>query len=448
VAGIPAARVVAVFAKLDTDKTQVGSGYLLDARRVLTARHCTYDKVTGRPASALSITRASDGACAAATVSAASAALDVALLAVADNPPWELKLPGGPVTFGRVDREHTGQLDDCEAVGYPLWQASEAGDYRDLAELHGYIYALEGRERRRLVLREPKLLGAGWARAAIPDPGGAAEAGGVASGQSAWNGLSGAAVFHDGLLLGVVIEHHPRQGSTAVQIRPVDAIVVASDEDAIHLRAALGLTGLDAIRPVGTASLDALVAQVSPEGRLPAVGACDPFEAGVVRTIHDNAGTAPYVARDVDKAALEPALREHRLVVLLGPSAAGKSRTAMQAARTLLPGYLFLQPLPGVALRSAFGRFGDQHVLVWLDDLDRFIDGGPRGLTVGLLGEISVSRPGWKFLATLRTDRRETILAEDDERSRALRQVLGAGTVIGLGRSLSNEERVRAELVP
>jgi len=246
-ARIPVARVVAVIAKLDTGKTQIGSGYLLDATRVLTARHCAFDRETGRPATALSVVRASDGATAADTVSEASPTLDVAVLAFSHDSPWDGELPGGPVTFGKVNREQTGQLNDCEAAGYPLWQGSETGGYRDIAELRGPIRALEGRESQRLVLRDPVLAGVGWKRAGIAVAGAADVA---ADHQSPWGGLSGAAVFHGGLLLGVIIEHHPRQGETALQIRPIEAIEDASDDATARLGRAIGLFVPGAIRRV------------------------------------------------------------------------------------------------------------------------------------------------------------------------------------------------------
>ena len=230
---IPAARIVAVFAELATGKTNVGSGYLLDARHVLTARHCVYDKPT-RPVRALRIRRASDGASAAVIVSHASLALDVALLEVTGDPPWGEDLPGGPVKFGKVDREHTGLLSDCEVAGYPQWQVDESGGHRDIAELHGTIGQLEGKEKQRLVLRDQRL-----------------ERVGGGSGQRVWHGLSGAAVFYEGLLLGVVIEHRPRQGPAAVQIRPIEAIEAATDEETVQLGTALGLAGPDAFRHVG-----------------------------------------------------------------------------------------------------------------------------------------------------------------------------------------------------
>ena len=237
-AGIPAARVVAVIAELDTRKTQVGSGYLVSATHVLTARHCTLDKETLRAATRLSVRRASDGATATAVLSEASP-LDVALLALHPDSSWDAGLPGEPVTFGKVVRDHTALLNKCEAVGYPLWQGSDVGKYRDVAELHGQIRALEGMEEQRLVLRDLGLAGTGRARARVE-----------AAGQSKWGGMSGAAVIYRGRLLGVIIEHHPRQGETALQVRPVDAIAAAADDATRRLGAALGIDRPGALQPV------------------------------------------------------------------------------------------------------------------------------------------------------------------------------------------------------
>ena len=238
-AGIPAARVVAVIAELGSGKWQIGSGYLFDAGHVLTARHCTHDKVTEQPAKALTVVWADGGAPVTVTVSHASPSLDVALLAVEGSAPWDADLPGGPVTFGKVDRDYSGQLDGCEALGYPSWQGDPTGRHRDLAELNGFIRATEGRETKRLLLRDPALKGVGGERAGIARAGTGRI---TADDKSEWSGVSGAAVFYGGLLLGVIIEHHPRQGQTSLQIRPIDAIAVATDHDTVQLASALRLT--------------------------------------------------------------------------------------------------------------------------------------------------------------------------------------------------------------
>ena len=46
-----------------------------------------------------------------------------------------------------------------------------------------------------------------------------------------WGGLSGALVFHAGLALGVVIEHHPRQGAATVQLSAFDKLALYAAAD-------------------------------------------------------------------------------------------------------------------------------------------------------------------------------------------------------------------------
>ena len=231
--GVPSDRVVAIEATLDTGKFQVGSGYLLNNGIVITARHCTADKRTGRPAVSIKVVRRSDGAYGTAQVLAA--ALDVAVLAVPESASWtsvgQLDLP----RFGRVDASYSGELLGCEAVGFPLWQLDPHQRHRHAAELHGSIRATEGAESGLLVMRDPTLWDVG-----IPD--------GVAPDDrlpdSPWGGLSGALVFHSGTGLGVVIEHHPWQGHSALTIMPIQRVATAAargDPDAIKVASTLGL---------------------------------------------------------------------------------------------------------------------------------------------------------------------------------------------------------------
>ena len=83
-----------------------------------------------------------------------------------------------------------------------------------------------------------------------------------------------------------------------------------------------------------------------------------------------------YVPRDGDqalRAALAAAARERRMLLVVGGSAAGKSRSAAEAARTMLANHWLLCPratalpavldLPLADLTSS---------LVWLDDVERY----------------------------------------------------------------------------
>jgi hypothetical protein len=104
--GVPADRVVAVLARLDTGRTQVGSGYLVSARQILTARDCTVDATTGRPARSLRVVRLAGGAPATATL--AAAATDVAVLTVAGDAAWAQTAELEPPRFGRINAGRAG----------------------------------------------------------------------------------------------------------------------------------------------------------------------------------------------------------------------------------------------------------------------------------------------------------------------------------------------------
>ena len=239
--GISFDRVVAVMASLDTGLVQIGSGYLVSERLVLTARHCAADERTGRPAMSLRVGRCSGGPEVPATLVAAGSDLDVAVLAVAENPAWAVPTDLEPTRFGRVDRRRSGELHDCEAIGFPLWQLDPEDQGRNVAELHGTIRATEDFESGFLVMRDPLLndvaVSGTTATEDRPD-------------RSPWGGLSGALVFYQGTALGVVIEHRPWQGSSAITILPVERFA-DGDPDCLAVAAALGLPSADELPQIG-----------------------------------------------------------------------------------------------------------------------------------------------------------------------------------------------------
>lgn len=231
--GIPSERVVAVVASLDTGRVQVGSGYLVARGMVLTAHHCAVDKKTGRAARSLKAVRRSDGRSANAQLSAAS--LDVGVLMLSGHRSWGGRQVDSPV-FGRVDTSHSGELRACEAVGFPLWQFDPRDRHRDAAELHGTIRVTEGTESGVLIIRDPLLGDVAAPKTALDED---------KVPESPWGGLSGALVFHRGLALGVIIEHQPRLGRSALTVRPIARIVQSAcqgDHDAAAVTAALGLS--------------------------------------------------------------------------------------------------------------------------------------------------------------------------------------------------------------
>lgn len=225
-AGIELARAVAVTAITESGETKFGSGYILDATHILTAWHCVSDGDHGEIASQLKVHRAGGGGVAQVKVHAGVRDLDVVLLSVIDGSWWGADLPGGPVAVDRVGRERSQKLEDCEALGFPEWK--RIGNNFDVAQVYGEIRVLEEIGRHRLVMRDQGLHGVA-AQDAKTNP---------------WNGFSGAAVFHDGRLLGMITEQHPSHGDTALQIQPLQAVKDAKAETAQRLMEELKNSGL------------------------------------------------------------------------------------------------------------------------------------------------------------------------------------------------------------
>ena len=449
--GIPRARVVAVVADLPGGREQVGSGYLVGGRLVLTAAHCARDKKTGAVPLGLRVIRASDGAAAEVMDLVADVvttwALGVAVLRLT-TVPWEPDLPG-PV-FARVDRGRSGMLIDCCAMGYPLFQRDPIQRARRTAELHGTIYQTDEAEVGRLLLREPLLTSVAHGE----PPSGT----GDGDGGSPWGGLSGALVFHAGHALGVVVEHHPRQGSAAVQVVAFDFIRewAETDEAARRVADALGLPPLDrlpwaAAQPVEP--LAGLVDVLDPgKGDLPRVRDLDPYRLGTTSSDYgtrDSYGEHdPYVPRtrcDVDirlRAALEPT----RMVLLVGPSKVGKSRTAFEAVRARWTHAYLAAPAPGSLRRLAAHprlQTSSDPLVVWLDDLDRFLTTA-EPLTPAVLTSFS-TRPGpTVVVATLRREARDLLRAATGELVRDTRAVLEGATTIELDSTADDPEEQAA----
>jgi hypothetical protein len=99
------------------------------------------------------VVRASDGAEAQIADLVSDRGLDVAVLQLADDAPWDPDLPA-PV-FARLDQSHSGVLNDCTGIGFPLFQRDPDRRTRHTSEFHGTIYQTDERESGRLLMREP-----------------------------------------------------------------------------------------------------------------------------------------------------------------------------------------------------------------------------------------------------------------------------------------------------
>ena len=419
--GIAVDRVVAVVAELAGGQWQWGSGFLVAGDLVVTAWHCTVDMASKGEALSVSVLRESDGQEFRVVAVTSCRPLDVAVLRLA-GPAWDEQRE--PVRFARVPRERTGELLDCQSVGYPSFQRDGARGQRNLAEVHGTIRMADDRGSGFLLLRDGVLHDVRGGDPTSPSE----------PQTSAWGGLSGALVFYQGQAIGVVVEHHPRQGGSAIRIRPIDQLLTSDDPTARAVGDLLGLPETTQLPWVGAPAREPLAGLVEllEEGDLPLVSSLDPYRLGASPSVFGESGTFgvhdPYVPRtrnavdDRLRAALEPG----RLVLIVGPSKAGKTRSAFEALRERWPNARVLTPTPqglgALADHERIARSGDP-LVIWLDDLQRYVTTATP-LTPAMLTAL-LQRPGVTIaVSTLRAEERARLRAGADELTRDTRQLL------------------------
>ena len=372
-------RVAAVAATLRDGREQLGSGYLISGRLVLTAEHCTRDKATGEPAPRLRVVRASDSGVAEVVGVVSDHGLDVAVLQLADDAPWAAGLP--PLAFARVDQSQSGVLDDCTGIGFALFQRDPDRRARHTSEFHGRIYQTDERESGRLLMREP-LIHPG----SVTGPGGEALSERGKEGPSPWGGLSGALMFYRGSAIGVVVEHHPRQGDSALVAIGFERIAAAS----AAIRQCLGLPVPDNLPWVS----EQVAARLALAGR-PLGEMTDPFALEVHRPVqpeHPQPGLPAlptYVPRDHD-AELGSVVRaaahgSSGIAVLVGGSSTGRTRACWEALQPLRdqPGQWRLwHPIDPSRPDAALRELPDiaPWTVVWLNEAQFYLDVTDSGL--------------------------------------------------------------------
>ena len=203
---------------------------------------------------------------------------------------------------------------------------------------------------------------------------------------------------------------------------------------------------------------------VLPGGRLPAVrDITDPVLLGVhpaapAAVPADGGGQGAgehvpaYVPRDAD-GGLRERLAAGGFVLLVGDSAAGKSRAAFEAMTATLPGHLLVYPSGRDAAAVAVTRAAQaRQSVLWLDDLERYLGNG--GLTAAQVGRLIAGNDGHRVvIATLRAAEEARITADapsgDDAAVQALRdarQILDLARTIRLPRMFSGAELDRARV--
>ncbi|MFE9968703.1 trypsin-like peptidase domain-containing protein [Streptomyces sp. NPDC005525] len=193
-----------------------GSGYLVAPGRVLTAAHV----VAGADGIRVRFQADRPGErVVEAVVAWAHDGIDVAVLVLSGDTDEDV----APVSYGTVGDQDA--VLGCTAMGFPRFKlrTDAAGRrFRDAEHMDARCAVLANRREGTLDLRITAPL------AEDPDPE-----------RDAWEGMSGAAVFSGGHLVGVVSRHHPREGTGRVAAGRVDRWA-----DAMSAREQAGLEGL------------------------------------------------------------------------------------------------------------------------------------------------------------------------------------------------------------
>ena len=159
-----------------------------------------------------------------------------------------------------------------------------------------------------------------------------------------------------------------------------------------------------------------------------------------------------YVPRDVDaaefgvRARVEAAARAGGFVLLVGGSSAGKTRCAVEAVKALLPQWWLVHPA-GPDQVTALAQAPPPRTVVWLDELQRYLD-GEDGLTGGVVRALLYGPHPVVIIGTLWPDRYSTYTAvpapgDPDPRARE-REVLDLAAVIRIDPEFSPAEQDRA----
>ena len=143
------------------------------------------------------------------------------------------------------------------------------------------------------------------------------------------------------------------------------------------------------------------------------VGEADPRRLGVHAAISvpgvPDEVPPEYVPRDADaaesgvRAMVAAAAQRGGFVLLVGGSSVGKTRCAVEAVKALLPDWWLVHPA-GPAEIAALAAAPAPRTVVWLDELQRYLD-GEHGLTGGVMRALLNAPHPVVIIGTLWPDR-------------------------------------------
>ena len=158
----------------------------------------------------------------------------------------------------------------------------------------------------------------------------------------------------------------------------------------------------------------------------------------------------PYVPREIDDE-LTQTLKSEGFVLLVGPSKAGKTRTAYEdvlrvARLTPMVVPSRAEDLGTIVEELKFWSGRPSRAVLWLNDLDKFLN---KGTLTRRVADTALRELGMQIVATMRRKEYNGFKEKDDEIAREAQEVLNCAKVIKLDERMTpKEERLVREAYP
>ena len=397
---------------------KAGAGVVVGDAAVLTARHVVAGAASGGKILSRVIKPGSETAAwVPMTVLAEDPDWDVAVLGIAgcseeragDSGREWLTPSSSPPVFVRLG---TSAERGCEAVGFPQSEVQRtpdgdpAGTVRQSEHVVGILLPA-GQAKKPVNPERP--LPRRWMPLDVEES--------TPGTQAGWGGMSGAGVvLDDGRLAGLVVAAESGHQRRRLYIVPIHDVLAESGRIATALTAVLGDPAVIEAREAPLFRDHLQDACLAPEGVPVLVRDADLKAFGVkVAGVPGEPSFLEYVPRDADQKlrdGLGTAQAERRMLLVVGGSAGGKSRSAAEAARLQLPGHRLVCPRStSLAHVRELPPAGSGPALAWLDDVERFDERAFRDSVEWLL------RSGVVVVATIRRTELEQRMPKGDLRN-------------------------------